>query len=127
MQTAVHTGIVKDYKRLLVWQKATQLTDTVYPLIAKYPPSEDGALTDQTRRAAQSIEINISEGCGRKGDAELARFLDIAMGSACELENCLDISRRQNFGQEHLRTKATGLVIEVKKMLSAFLRRLRRR
>ena len=127
VQAAAHAGIVKDHKRLLVWQKATQLTDTVYLLIAKYPPSEDNALTDQTRRAAQSVEFNISEGCGRRGDAELARFLDIAAGSACELENCLDFSRRQNFGQEHLRTKATGLVIEVKKMLAAFLRRLRRR
>jgi len=118
---------MKDFRKLLVWPKATTLTDTVYLLIAKFPPSEDNALTDQTRRAAQSVEINISEGCGRKGDAELARFFDISMGSACELENCLDISRRQNFGEEHPRTKAMGLVIEVKKMLTAFLRRLRRR
>ena len=110
-----------------MWQKATKLTDTVYLLIAQFPPREDNALTDQMRRAVQSIELNISEGCGRKGDADFARFLNISFGSACELENCVEISRRQNYGQEDLRYKAAGLVIEVKKMLSALLRRLRRR
>ena len=99
----------------------------MYLLIAKFPPSEDNALTDQTRRAAPSVEFNISEECGRRGDAESARFLDIATGSACEFENCLDLSRRRNYGQEPVRTKALGLVVEVKKMLAAFLKRLRRR
>lgn len=127
MGTAAHTGSVKDFRQLLVWQKAITLTDIVYLLIARFPPSEDNALSDQMRRAAQSIELNISEGCGRKGDADFARCLNISFGSACELENCLDISRRQNFGQEHLRTRATERVIEVKKMLSALLQRLRRR
>lgn len=86
-----------------MWHKAVALTDTIYLLIAHFPPSEANALTDQ------------------------ARFMNMAFGSACELENCLGISRRQNFGQEHLRTKAQGLVIEVKKMLSAYIKRLRGR
>ena len=116
---------MRDFRTLKVWQKASALTDTTYALIAQYPPTEQFALVAQMRRAAQSIELNISEGCGRKGDAEFARSLNIAMGSACELEDSLDISRRQNLGSEEKRRSAEGLVIEVKKMLAALLRKLR--
>jgi four helix bundle protein len=115
---------MRDFRTLLVWQKATLLTDTTYKLIARFPPSEEFALVDQMRRAVQSIELNISEGCGCRGAAEFAKSLGIAMGSASEVENCLDISRRQNFGSQEMRQAANGLVIEVKKMLSALLRKV---
>jgi len=115
---------MRDFRTLKVWHKASALTDVTYLLIAKYPESERFALVDQTRRAAQSVELNIIESCGKSGDAEISRFLRISMGSACELEGCLDISRRQNFGPEDLRNRAIGLVIEVKKMLAAWLRKM---
>ncbi|MEW6585952.1 MAG: four helix bundle protein [Nitrospirota bacterium] len=50
-------------------------------------------LTSQIRRAASSIPANIAEGCGRHGDVELARFCQIAMGSASELEYHLLLAR----------------------------------
>ncbi len=77
---------VKDFRDLQVWQKAHQLTLSVYRLTASFPRDEQYGLTTQLRRASSSIAANLAEGCGRNGDAELARFCSIAMGSASELE-----------------------------------------
>lgn len=110
-----------------MWHKATALTDTIYPLINSFPPTERNALADQLRRASQSIELNITESCGADTDADGARNLRIALKSAGEVEGALDICRRQNFGPVDLRTQANGLVIEVKKMLYAYLKRVTER
>jgi four helix bundle protein len=115
---------MRDFRTLKVWHKAAALTDVTYLLIAKYPECERFALVDQTRRAAQSIELNIVEACGKSSEGDFSRFLGYSMGSASELEGCLDIGRRQNFGPNDLRSKAFDLVIEVKKMLAGFLRKM---
>jgi four helix bundle protein len=77
---------VKDFRDLQVWQKADQLTLTVYRLTAGFPRDERYGLTTQLRRSSSSIAANLAEGCGRNGDAELACFCSIAMGSANELD-----------------------------------------
>ena len=120
-------GRVKDFRTLKVWHKATELTDTLYPLTAAFPTKERSALVDQLIRASQSIELNICESCGAESDADGARHLRIAMKSACEVEGGLDISRRQHMGPDDLRARAIGLVVEVKKMLTAYLRRMAER
>src|SRR5438552_7744673 len=79
-------GVMKDFRQLQVWQKAHQLTLTLYRLTASFPHDEIYGLTSQIRRAAVSISANLAEGCGRSGDAELASFCSIACGSASELE-----------------------------------------
>ena len=82
-------------------------------------------LTSQIRRASASIGMNIAEGCCRKGDAEMARFLQIAMGSASEVEYQLllahDLDYLRNPGYERL----TGQVVEVKKMLSSLMQKVK--
>jgi four helix bundle protein len=118
---------MKDFRSLKVWHKAAALTDTIYPLIAAFPPCERNALADQLRRAAQSMELNIDESCGAESDSANARPLRIAIKSACEVEGAVNISCRRNYGPEDLRTKANGLVIEVKKMLCAYLRKIEER
>jgi four helix bundle protein len=77
---------VKDFRDLEVWQKAHQRTLAVYRHTASFPADERYGLTTQLRRASASIAANLAEGCGRNGDAELARFCTIAMGSASELD-----------------------------------------
>jgi four helix bundle protein len=74
------------FRELKVWEKSHALTLAVYHVTKSFPKQEMYALTSQIRRASASIPANIAEGCGRNGDAELARFLLIAMGSASELE-----------------------------------------
>lgn len=82
-------------------------------------------LTSQVRRACVSIPANISEGCGRNSEAEMARFFQIAMGSASELEYHLllvhDLGFLNNFDYEELNQE----LIEVKKMLSSFINKLK--
>src|SRR5438067_2411723 len=75
-----------DFKNLSVWQAARRLTRSLYQLTTDFPASEEFGLKAHMRGASISICSNIAEGCGRRGDREFRRFLDVAMGSACELE-----------------------------------------
>jgi four helix bundle protein len=115
---------VKDFRELKVWQKAHQLTLAVYQLTASFPREELYGLSSQLRRAGSSIAANLAEGCGRNGDAELARFCSMAMGSASELEYHLLLARDLNLipakNYEELHQQTT----ELKRMLTAFMQKL---
>jgi four helix bundle protein len=77
---------LQSFRNLKVWEKAHVLTLDVYKSSKSFPRDEIYGLTSQMRRSSASIGANIAEGCCRKGDSELGRFLQIAMGSASELE-----------------------------------------
>jgi four helix bundle protein len=79
-------GVLKDFRKLKVWEKSHHLALSVYQATSSFPDHEQYGLTSQMRRAAVSIPANIAEGYGRGGDAEFARFLQIASGSAAELQ-----------------------------------------
>ena len=115
---------MKDFRELKVWQKAHELTLAVYQITASFPREELYGLSAQLRRAGSSIAANLAEGCGRNGDAELARFCSIAMGSASELEYHLLLARDLKLiklkDYEALDQRAT----ELKRMLTALLRKL---
>jgi four helix bundle protein len=76
---------MKDFRKLKVWEKAHLLTLQAYRITEAFPKHELG-LASQIRRCSSSIPANIAEGCGRLGNSELHRFLQIACGSASELE-----------------------------------------
>jgi four helix bundle protein len=77
---------MRDFRSLKVWHKSHELTLAIYLATRSFPSDERFGLTSQMRRASSSIPANIAEGCGRDGEAELARFMQISMGSASELE-----------------------------------------
>ena len=77
---------MQNFRNIKAWQKAHELTLRVYKLTERFPKEEIYGLTSQLRRAAYSIPMNVAEGCGRTSQKELARFLDIASGSASELD-----------------------------------------
>ena len=77
---------MQDFRKLDVFQRGLGLTSAVYRATRSFPKSETYALSSQMRRAAASIPSNVAEGCSRRASAELARFLEIALGSANELE-----------------------------------------
>ena len=77
---------MKDFRNLVVWQKSHKLTLDVYEATRKFPKEELYGLVSQLRRACSSIPCNIAEGCGRRGNGEFHRFLQIATGSASEVE-----------------------------------------
>jgi four helix bundle protein len=84
---------MEDFKDLMVWSKAHQLTLCIYQRTQRFPKEEMFGLTSQVRRASASIGASIAEGCGRRSDAEFRRFLQIARGSASELEYHLLLAR----------------------------------
>jgi len=84
---------LKDFKELKVWHKAYDLALAIYEASRSFPREEMYGLTSQLRRAAVSVGANIAEGCGRRSDGELVRFLQIARGSASEIEHHLLLAR----------------------------------
>jgi four helix bundle protein len=77
---------MKDFRELKVWQKSHELTLLMYRMTESFPKTELFGLTSQIRRCSASVPANIAEGCGRLGNSELHRFLQMACGSASELE-----------------------------------------
>jgi four helix bundle protein len=116
---------MQDFRKLAVWQKSHELTLSLYALTGKFPREEMYGLTSQVRRASSSIPANIAEGCGRDGDAELSRFLQIAMGSASELEYHLLLARDLKYLTAEDYQLVCAIVNEVKRMLARLIRSLR--
>lgn len=83
---------VKSYRDLVVWQRAKAFAVEVYRVTESFPRKEQYSLTDQVRRAAVSVPSNIAEGHIKRSDREFARHLDIALGSAAELDTQLEIA-----------------------------------
>ena len=113
---------MKDFRSLEVWQKAHRMTLAAYRVTKTFPSDERFGLTSQIRRAAASIGANIAEGCGRRGDAEFHRFLQMAMGSASELEYHLLLSRDLEYLDPTNHKELTADVTRVKRMLSSLMR-----
>ncbi len=116
---------MKNFRELKVWEKAHGLVLEVYRQTKEFPAAEIYGLTSQMRRAAASIPANIAEGCGRAGDAELARFLQIAAGSASELEYHLLLARDLDMMQEEIYKSLNSETTEIKRMLITFITKLR--
>lgn len=115
----------KDFRQLKVWQKSHQLALNLYQITASFPRAEAYGLTAQIRRAAVSIPSNLAEGCGRSGDAELARFCNIARGSASELEYQLLLAHDLNLIQLDDYEQLVQQTTDIKRMLTVFARKLK--
>ena len=77
---------MQSFRGLRVWNEAHGLTLAAYRVTRGFPQTERYGLSAQIRRSAASVCANIAEGCGRRGGNDFARFLQIALGSASELE-----------------------------------------
>ncbi|MGD0211995.1 MAG: four helix bundle protein [Terriglobales bacterium] len=115
---------MRDFRELKVWNKAHQLTLDVYRATKSFPREELYNLTNQIRRAAVSIGANIAEGAGKNSRAEFSRFLQIATGSASELEYHLLLSRDLDYLAAEIYRHLSDDVVETKKMLSGFVQYL---
>jgi four helix bundle protein len=79
------------------WERAHQLTFEIYRATGEFPREELFGLTSQMRRCSASIGANIAEECGKRGNNEFQRFLQIASGSASELDYHLLLARDLHF------------------------------
>jgi len=111
---------------LRVWEKAHALTLAVYGGTQDFPPEERFGLTSQIRRSCSSIPANLAEGCGRRSDGEMARFVQIAMGSGAEVSYHLLLSKDLGLLNTSDYARLSSLLSEVMRMLSALAQRLRK-
>jgi four helix bundle protein len=115
---------MKDFRDLKVWEKSHALVLACYDATKPFPREEVFGLISQIRRAASSIPANIAEGCGRRGNAELHRFLQMAMGSANELEYHLLLSKDLGYLKLDSHQRLQPQVEEVKRMLASLIRKV---
>jgi four helix bundle protein len=116
---------MKNFRDIKAWQKSHELALAIYKATQTIPKDELYGLTSQLRRASSSIPANIAEGCGRGGDAELRQFLQIAMGSASELEYQLLLAHDLHYLETAKYQALDEQVTEVKRMLASFIQRLK--
>ena len=122
---------MRDYKQFAVHRKAHELVLLVYRISPQLPASERYELTRQMRECAVSVPANIVEGCGRGTDADFARFLDIAAGSANELRYYIELARDLGFLEAGvaamLHTRATEVIMMLAALIHAVRARARKR
>jgi len=116
---------MRNYKDLVVWEKAHRLTLAVYKITQVFPKEERFGLTSQVRRVSASIAANLAEGCGRRSDGEMARFVQIAMGSGAELSYHFLLANDLGFMKAAEYESLSADLGEVMRMLSALSGRLR--
>jgi four helix bundle protein len=116
---------MQNFRELKVWVRAHELTLAVYRASKAFPPHERYGVTGQIRRASASIATNIAEGCGRNSRAELSHFLQIASGSASEVEYSLLLARDLGFLETDSYATLTSKATETRRMLAALIRRLK--
>jgi len=115
---------MRNFRKLMVWQKSHELALQVYTDSKGFPVDERFGLTVQIRKAATSIASNIAEGCGRASDKDFRRFLSIAAGSASEVEYQALLSRDLGFLSEDAYRRLNADVNEVKRILNSFIQSL---
>ena len=109
-----------NFKNLKAWQKARALVKAVYEVTHLFPSTEDYGLTSQMRRSAVSIPSNIAEGCGRNTHAQLCHFLNIAVGSSCELETQVILAHDLKLLKEEPFASLTQQIEEVRRIILGF-------
>jgi len=114
-----------NFKELLIWQLGMDIVEDVYSETKNFPKEEQFGLILQIRKSAVSTPSNIAEGCGRGTDSQLVHFLNIAQGSAFELETQIYIAIRQQFGEVEKLNSIVSKIIELQKMLDGFTNRFR--
>jgi four helix bundle protein len=116
---------MQDFRKLLVWRRAHALGLVIHRLSSGIPRKDNSGLISQLRRATLSISANIAEGCGRESNRDFAKFLQISIGSASEVENhlqfCVDavLIPRADYDLAH------SEVVEIRRMLIGLLKKVR--
>src|SRR5690348_7309713 len=119
--------VIRNYRDLLVWQKAMYLVEEVYQLTSRFPPDERFGLAAQLRRAAVSIPSNIAEGQARKSTREFVQFISLAEGSLAEVDTQLLLSELLGLCVDRDVQTLFSVIEEIRKMLMALGARLNER
>lgn len=112
------------FERLVVWQKAVDLSDKVNQLVKTFPKEEVYVLSAQMKRAADSVSLNIAEGSTGQSDPEFRKFLGYALRSNIEVVTCLYIAKRRGYIDELIFKEIYYLCQEILAMINAMRRHL---
>jgi four helix bundle protein len=115
---------MRTHKELVVWQKSIDFVTDIYKMTRNFPKDEVYGLTSQMRRAAVSIPSNIAEGAARCHIKEYLNFLNIALGSASELDTQIIISKNLQYLSAELSDEYSAKLCEISKMLHGIVRSL---
>lgn len=116
---------MKDFKKLEMWQHGMDLVDLVYELYEGLPWQNVSEYKSQSQRAAISIPSNIAEGNSRKSEREKFRFMEIALGSAFELETQTLSAMRRTWCAKEKAERILKAIDRQQKMLIGFMGKLR--
>ena len=114
---------IHNFRELIAWQKAMELTKKVYLLTKAFPADERYGLISQIQRAVVSIPSNIAEGAGRPTQKELVHFLSFALGSAYELETELLLAGDLNYITQEASTQINEDIVEVQKLVYSLMKK----
>ncbi|MFS8131388.1 MAG: four helix bundle protein [Candidatus Dojkabacteria bacterium] len=112
---------MQNFRNLEIWKRSYLFTLKIYKVTALFPVSENYNLTSQIRRAAVSIPSNISEGCAKLSRKDFLRFLEISLGSICELQTQIEICKDLNYIKENTFSELSKELLEIKKMTSSYI------
>ena len=116
---------MRDFRTYTFWQDSLQLSVDIVAKTRDFPADEKFALCSQLRRSAVSIPSNIAEGAGRYSDVDFAHFLDIALGSAFEVETQLYIAQKLNYIPQKESQELINRLASIQRRLSSFINRIR--
>lgn len=114
-----------NFLQLEIWKRSRSLANQIYSTTKYFPSEEKFGLTSQLRRSAVSIPSNIAEGCGRGTNPQLIHFLDIAIGSLCELETQIYIASDQGYIKTDSKEKLINELTQIRKMTQTFRSKLK--
>lgn len=115
----------RNFREYRIWQEAVEMATKVYEVTATLPYFEKKGLCDQLQRAVVSIGSNFAEGCARPTDNDFAHFLDMALGSAYEVETQLLIAKNLKYiTDEHYQSLFADLQ-SIERQTSALIGKIR--
>ena len=116
----------KRFEEIQAWQKAREVTQMVYSISNNEKFAKDFSLRDQIKRASVSIMANIAEGHGRRTSTEFANFLNIARGSAIEVQSHLYVALDMKYINQSEFDKVYAMLDEVSRMTISLAQYLRK-
>ncbi len=117
---------MKDYRKLVVWEKAHKLVLSIYKITVAFPKEEQYGLISQIRRAATSAPTNIAEGCGKQTQADFARYLQQAFGSIQEVQYLSFLSYELRYMNENVYGSLENDINQLKAMLINLIKTVRK-
>ena len=112
---------MKNFKKLVIWQKGMRIVELTYKMTDTFPASEKFGLASQCQRAGVSIPSNIAEGSSRKSSKDEFRFMEIALGSSFELETQALIAQMRSYSTPEIITDLLDEIDQEQRMLMSYM------